>query len=309
MVKTILVTGGNGFIGKNIVEYFRNSATIIAPTHAQLDLLSQEQVSQLFKDREIDYVIHCANVGGTRKHPGVDVVEKNVKMFTNLADNARYFDKMIHFGSGAEYDKRRPLQEVPETEFGKHIPVDDYGLSKYKISKLIENYENITCLRLFGVFGKYEDYEYKFISNAIVKNLYQLPINIIQNVYFSWLDINDLIKIISSFLDRQPTHKVYNVTPNVRTDLISITELINACSSTTSEIIVDNKGLNNEYSGNNIRLIDYLGQFTFTTFPQSITELIHYYQTIATTIDLDTIKKDTYTQKCVTVSGNTTQTG
>jgi len=31
--------------------------------------------------------------------------------------------------------------------------------------------ENMYCLRLFGIFGKYEDYKFKFILNTIVINL------------------------------------------------------------------------------------------------------------------------------------------
>ena len=92
---------------------------------------------------------------------------------------------------------------------------NDYGFSKYLISQYIEKSDNCVCLRLFGVFGKYEDYEYKFISNAIVKNLLQMPIRIRQNVYFDWLYINDLMKIVAILSNMTPLieHTIFHRVP------------------------------------------------------------------------------------------------
>lgn len=297
--KTIFVTGASGFIGKNITEFFRDNATIIAPSHAKLDLLSQDAVNKFFKEHEINYVIHCANVGGNRKcGETVDIVEKNIRIFFNLVENSRYFDKFIHFGSGAEYDKSRPISQITEASFGERIPIDNYGFSKYSISKFIENSENIVCLRLFGVFGKYEDFEYKFISNAILKNLLQLPIHIRQNVFFDWLYINDLMRILPYFIDHESRYKTYNIASGKPLDLINIGHIVNSCSTFTSEIIVDTPGLNNEYSGDNSRLLAQTGNFQFTSMTESISELMEYYSSILPQIDSDVIKRDEYARYC-----------
>jgi len=302
--KTILVTGGTGFIGRNITEFFGENAIILAPSHAQLDLLSQESVNAFFRDHDIDFVIHCASVGGNRKCLDVtDVVGKNTRMFYNLVGNSRRFEKFIHFGSGAEYDKTVPLHQIKEEFFGMRIPTDDYGFSKYLISKYIENAENIVCLRPFGVFGKYEDYEYKFISNAIVKNLLGVPIHIRQNVYFDWVYIDDLMRILASFLTKDSKYTLYNVTASNPTDLVTITNLIISLSTTHSDICVENSGLNNEYSGDNSRLMSQLGDFKFTPLPSAISELTKYYQSILTHIDSDVIRKDEYARRCVIQQG------
>ena len=195
-LKNLFVTGSKGFVGRNTVEFFKGNYNILAPDHKELNLLCQEDVNNFFEDNEIDYVIHCASVGGNRKYDdSPEVVEKNVRMFFNIAENRKHFKKMIHLGSGAEYSKGSMPSNVKENYFGKFIPEDYYGFSKYVISKYIENLDNnkkmgnIYCLRLFGVFGPFEDYTYKFISNSILKNFLQLPITIMQNVYFDWIYI------------------------------------------------------------------------------------------------------------------------
>lgn len=297
--KTILITGSSGFIGKNIVQFFRQKFTLLTPSHKELDLLSQSEVHQFFLKNDIDTVIHCANFGGTRKTLATgEIIEKNTRMFFNLAENQDRYTKLINLGSGAEYNKNRNLQNVSETEFGKDIPRDEYGFSKYIISKHIEKTENMYCLRLFGIFGKYEDYEFKFISNAIVKNLLHMPITIRQNVNFSWLYIDDFLKTLDYFLTHDPKYTSYNVTPSSSIDLVSIAQLINSLSDFKSEICVKNNGLNLEYSGNNARLKVEIEDVTFTPMKSNIKNLIDYYTTTLPAIDPEIIRNDMYADYC-----------
>jgi GDP-L-fucose synthase len=301
---TVLVTGGSGFIGRNIRLRLGADYEVIAPSHRELDLLSQDPVDRFFREQEVDYVIHCANVGGNRKEPDArDVVGRNLRMFFNLARNCDRFSRMIHFGSGAEYDKSRPLVRVAEEEFGRRIPGDEYGFSKYAISRCIGRSDNICCLRLFGVFGPGEDYEYKFISNAIVKNLAGMPIRIMQNVYFDWLYVDDLAGVVRHFLEREPAHRFYNVTTGRTTDLLSIARAINDLAGMPSEITVANEGLNLEYSGDNSRLLGELPGYRFTSMRDAIGALIEYYRGRLDSMDLDAIRRDAYAGRCAVNKG------
>lgn len=298
-LETIFVTGSRGFIGRNIVEFFKKDYNILDPTHDELNLLSQENVDKFFRENKIDYVIHCASIGGNRKtEDGPEVVEKNLRMFFNICENRTHFKKMIHFGSGAEYSKEVMPSMVKESDFGKVIPLDYYGFSKYTISKYIENTDNIYCLRLFGVFGPHEDYAYKFISNSILKNLLHMPIKIMQNVYFDWVYIDDLMNVINHFLIDNSSTNVYNITTGKTTDLISIAKIINNISDFKSEIIVVNEGLNKEYSGNNKLLIHEMKKYEFMNMEKSIKKLTEYYISNLDNINLEIVRKDPYASKC-----------
>ena len=295
----IFLTGGSGFIGRNLIELLGKKYNIFAPPHKELELLDAEAINAYIKNKKIDIIIHTANKGGGRDTKNImNVVEYNTRMFFNLARNSRFVKKMIHLGSGAEYGKQRDLKKIKENDFDRYVPSDDYGFAKYICSKYIEKTDNIINLRLFGVYGKYENYRYKFISNAIVKNLFSIPIIINQNVYFDYLYIDDLIKIIEYFINNKGKYNIYNCTRGTAIDLISLANTINEISDNPSEMIIINKGLNNEYSANNSRVLDELGKFKFTTYKDGIMSLFKYYKSIINKIDIKEIEEDKYIKYC-----------
>ena len=277
--KIVLITGANGFIGKNLCEQLNAKYQLLIPTRKQLNLLNKEIVDHYFKIHKIDVVINCAVVGGSRSEEHFSTaLSDNLRIFFNLLYNKNKFKKMIHLGSGAEYGKSRRLIKVKEVEFGKLIPNDEYGFFKYICSKYIEKEDDITCLRVFGLFGKYEDYRYRFISNAIVNSLKGLPITINQNVFFDYLYIGDFVKIIGWFIEHSPKDKFYNIGSGTKIDLITIAKKINQVAKKNSQIVIKNKGLNVEYSCDITRLKKELKTYKVMSFDQSLQELYSWYK-------------------------------
>jgi GDP-L-fucose synthase len=304
MKKTVFITGSSGFVGRNLIEFFQDRYKILAPTHQELDITNSANIEEYFNEHEIDFIIHGANVGGSRKTGydvgSIDIVDKNLRMFFNLMRSQKSNTRFIHFGSGAEYDKNNYIPKMSEEFFDTYVPMDSYGFSKYIMSKYIEKTENVTCLRIFGLYGKYEDYSYKFISNSIVKNLLHLPIIINQNVRFSYLFIDDLMKIVADVISQQPSKRFINVTPTDSIELIEIANIINEVSDFQSEIIVNNSGLNREYTGANLRLLEEYADMEFTSYKTGIEKLYNYYKENFDSLDLDTVKEDPYLKSCST---------
>lgn len=278
-MKVIFITGAKGFIGKNLVEKLNKKYHLLIPGHQELDLLDEKAVDRFFKKNKIDVVINCAVLGGSRKEEHVDSsLSSNLKIFFNILKNKERFKKMIHLGSGAEYDKRNPIIKVRETDFGKTIPQDEYGFFKYISSKYIEKEENIVCLRIFGLFGKYEDYRYRFISNAIVNNLKGLPITMNQNVIFDYVYINDFIRIIEYFINHKEKHKFYNIGSGKKIDILSLARIINQVADKKSKIIIKTRGLNKEYTCDNSRLVQEIKNQKFTNIKIAVNELYLWYK-------------------------------
>ncbi|MDR3599029.1 MAG: NAD(P)-dependent oxidoreductase [Desulfosporosinus sp.] len=276
----ILVTGAGGFIGRNIVEYLSSrNHSVLSPTHHELDLMDEHSVSEYIARQSIDVIIHGAIKPAQRTV--VDrsqILYHNTKMFFNIVRNSNCFNKLLFLSSGAVYDMEHYVSKMPETYFDTFVPKDEYGFSKYLSAKYIEQVKNITELRIFGVFGKYEEYAIRFISNVICKVIFDLPITIKQNRQFDYLYISDFGQILDYFIYEDAKYCAYNVTPDQAVDLYSLAEKVLDIAGKKLPIIINKPGIAMEYSGNNQRLHQEI-DLVFTPLDDAIKELYSWYST------------------------------
>lgn len=276
----ILITGGSGFIGKNIVEGLKHEYEVIAPTHRELDLLCQEEVFRCLSQGKFDAVVHCANTNQV-VHPDDigNVVEHDLRMLSNLTRYPELYKRFIYFGSGAEYDLNNYVPLMKEEYLGNSIPTDEYGFGKYIAAKLTESSANAYELCLFGVFGKYEEWRRRFISNIIYQCFANHSIAMNQHALFDYLYVEDLTKILKSFLDLDfaPRWHRYNVCSGKSVDLYEIADFIRQIIDPEIKICIASDDWKREYSGDNSRLLNELPDISLSPLKSSIEIMVKYY--------------------------------
>ena len=267
-----MITGTNGFLGRNSMEYFQaRYADVAVPKRQDLDLLDGPAVRRYISSSYYDVVLHC----GVTLHS----VEENLKMYFNLEGCSEEFGRLICIGSGAEFDVKNYIPLMREDYFGQFVPSDIYGFSKYVINKDIEAIpRNIYNMRVFGIFGKYEDYRRRFISNNICRLLAGLDISINTNMHFDYIYVNDFMKILDAFLGSNPKFKTYNICRGKTVDLSTLAQAIMNTHVGSASINLQNEGLKPEYSGDNSRFLEEFGDFKFQEVSESIKELYDWYK-------------------------------
>ena len=289
-MKKVLLLGSGGFVGLNLKEFlgsFKEEYQLFTPSSKELDLTDEKSVKAYLEHDYYDVVIHAAVCNPRRLAPGVSYNElsSDLRMFYNLERYSDRYGKMLYFGSGAEYDKSADITQVGEETLGNGIPKNEYGLAKYVIGKHIDNSKNIYNLRIFGLYGKYENWRTTFISGACCKAIKGLPITIRQNVFFDYLYIDDFCRMIKWFVDNQPKYHTYNITSGKKIDLVSIAEKVNRISGKNVPVYVCREGLAKEYTADNRRLLEEV-PVELTEIDQGISALYKYYEKIESEIDI-----------------------
>ena len=221
----ILVTGGEGFIGKKLVNRLikekhnvisldkTNSADIIAD-------LSDENFNFDCVDN-IDYIFHlAAQPGGyfSLKNPYIDG-KWNCLGTINVVKLAQKLKvkKLIYISSMAIYGN----QELSSEEHSKHDPISFYGVSKFTgelYTKLIYEHSNIpyTIFRLFATYGSGQDLNNKhqgilsiYLDQALNKDTVEITGS--KNRVRELIHVDDVIEALILSFNQKTNNEIYNV--------------------------------------------------------------------------------------------------
>lgn len=277
MMKRVLLTGGTGFIGRNIRPYLEKTCHLFAPKRVELDLYDQDQIRKYIVSNKIDIIVNAANPNPVKNSldKAETMFEDSIRMFMNFYMAQDYYEMMYTLGSGAEYDKSKDICSIQEKEEWRSIPYDSYGLMKFTINQIIANSEKQCNLRVFGCYGP-TDHESKFITHAIRCCLRNENITIRQNCFFDYMQVMDLAKIVKYFIYNKPKYRSYNVCTGTRVSLTKIACIVREQMKSENEIIILSEGFNKEYTASNKRLMEEIQNYRFISLEEGIAMQIAY---------------------------------
>lgn len=189
----ILITGGNGMVGKNILEHpLADNFTILNPTSKDLDLRNYNAVNEYIKINNPEFIIHAAGlVGGIQANMArpVDFLVHNMDMGRNIILAARE-NNVKHFMNLASSCMYPRLAENPLSEElilqGELEPTNEgYALAKIIATRLCEyihkedskfQYKTVIPCNLYGKHDKFSP-EHSHMVPAVIKKIYDAKQN------------------------------------------------------------------------------------------------------------------------------------
>ena len=113
--RRVTITGGSGFLGAAVVRRFEQAGAVVsAPTRAEVDLLSDRRVHQMFEQTRPDVVVHLAahtgNIEAMRAAPA-DIFHDTLTMGTQVLRHALAFgaDSFVTVCHACAYPKFCPI--------------------------------------------------------------------------------------------------------------------------------------------------------------------------------------------------------
>lgn len=192
-MKKILITGGFGFIGKNLIEYLNESYELVILDKFidenfikncsnikfyQYDFFKDNSIKEILKKEEPNYIINLISIVTAERKMNIfqEMIEVNLNILLNLYEASKGLKSLeffLQFGSGEEYGNIEP----PFKESDREYPNSPYSLVKQLTTNtsimLNKNYNfPIAVVRPGNLFGKYQS-KNKFIPyiiNQLLKN-------------------------------------------------------------------------------------------------------------------------------------------
>ncbi|MBS6509105.1 MAG: dTDP-glucose 4,6-dehydratase [Paraclostridium bifermentans] len=315
-MKKILITGGAGFIGANLVKYmidkYKNYKVVnldLLTYAANLnnlkdiernsnykfikgDIANREFIFKLFKDEKFDIVINCAaesHVDRSITEPGI-FIKSNVVGTQVLLDACReYSVGRFHQVSTDEVYGDLPIDNpnLLFKEDGIIRPSSPYSASKASADLLVNSYYRtyntpITISRCSNNYGPFQHNEklIPLMISKILKNE-KLPVYGDGRNIRDWLHVYDHCSAIDLIVHKGKEGEVYNIGGNCELSNIEIVKFLLENLNRSEDLITfvkDRPGHDLRYAVDSSKIERELGWDRKYNFSYGIIETINWYK-------------------------------
>lgn len=219
----VLITGGSGSLGSYLNEVLSKEFEILTTFYSQkeicgkfpskrLDITDYNELSNIFKEFEPDFVVHTAAVSNQKKAEDLseEAVRKiNVEAVENIASFcSESQSKLIFLSTDLVYDGD---QGSLLNETAKLNPVSLYAETKLEAeSRILENAKDYVILRtalLYGFVNNPSDNYFHYMYEKL-KN--EKPVKLFYDQFRTPLWLRDAARMISEIINTQDLQGVYN---------------------------------------------------------------------------------------------------
>lgn len=249
MKKSLLVTGGGGFVGGNFVRLAlkerpewticivdKMEGKVIASSleglkekyKEQIEIekidLNEKKLSDLFEEKNFDYVLHFAakNPSGKEMGDPYQFAEINIERTVRLLEEVRKVSqrKKIRFVHLSSYEVYGTMMAEGFTETSPLKPTTPYAASKAGADLFVFAYNktfgiDVISTRTTNIYGPYQSDD-KFIPMIIKKTISGEEINIFGDgtIVRDWIYVDDHNRAVLNLLEKGRSGEVYHIGAN-----------------------------------------------------------------------------------------------
>lgn len=234
--KNILVLGGFGFIGSNIIEALLNTnlfniivfefkgVTSIFADRVRVyhgDFNNEEDLAEVFENNKIDIVVHL--ISTTVPATSNDNIEYDVN--SNLIGTIRLLNVMVRYNvmkivflssGGTVYGE---IVEQKASEDHPTYPISSHGIIKLSIEKYLYLYRQLhnmeyLVLRVSNPYGEYHHADKQGFINVVIRKILQSKKVVIWGdgtIVRDFIYVKDLANIIARLLELNLYNQVINI--------------------------------------------------------------------------------------------------
>ena len=309
-MKTVLILGGYGFLGTNIMKYvdehLRQQYRFIVfdkfdkhlggvefkcveMTYAG-DFTDKALIESIFRDNKIDLVIHSLSTTVP-----VDSANARYDVETNLLPTLDVLALMVKYGvkdivyissGGAVYGTR---DQKPHLESDAVYPISSYGTVKVATEKYMMQYGQLYGLRplIVRLSNPYGAYHYSMkqgvINIAMTKALRNETLQIWGdgNDKKDYIYVEDFVDILFKLLDKGVSNQVINIGSGT---LLSVNEIADAVRALVQnfkeEHAVAKQFDASHFELNTDKLKSIIGEYAFTSFSDGLQKTYYWTKAI-----------------------------